>query len=394
VDIVISAGQVLPQPGSPLPDGAVLVRDEAIVAVGRREEVLRQAAPGARHHHFGGSTLLAGLFNCHVHLAFDAGQDPLGAQESSDPCELPAAAAERARKLLSTGVTTLRDLGDRDHLAISVRRILSREGAAAPRILAAATPLTVPGGHCHFFGGETADDAEIRALIDANAEGGADVIKVMASGGQITAGGADMWESQFDARQIGVIVEHARRHGLPVAAHAHGADAIEACVDAGVSTIEHCTWLAGPQQSDLREPVAKRMAQQGIAACSTSSRNWRRMVERMGDDIAQRIYGRLRWMEDLGVPLIAGTDAGLPGSVFDDPVGALELYEWLGFPRRRILEIATTDSAHVLGLGEVTGRLEPGYSADLLVVGGDPLAGLAALNQVEMVMSRGTAVDL
>lgn len=394
MDIVISAGQVLPEPGSPLPDGAVLVRDDKIVAVGKREDVLRQAAPGARRHDFGASTLLAGLFNSHVHLAFDAGQDPLGTLENSDEEQLHAAALERARVLLSTGVTTVRDLGDRDHVAISVRHALAQGGVAAPRILAAAAPLTVPGGHCHFFGGETADDAEIRALIDANAEAGADTIKVMASGGQITPGGADMWESQFDARQLSVIVEHARRHDLPVAAHAHGADAIEACVEAGVSTIEHCTWMVGPQRSDMRESVAKRMAEQGIAACSTSSRNWRRMVERMGDDIAQRIYGRLRWMEELGVPLIAGTDAGLPGSVFDDPVGALELYEWLGFPRTRILEIATTDSARALGLGEITGRLAPGYSADLLVVHGDPLADLAALNAVDLVMARGRVVTV
>ncbi|HEV7977383.1 amidohydrolase family protein [Amycolatopsis sp.] len=391
MDTVITAAQVLPEPGSPLPDGAVLVRDDKIVAVGAREDVVRQAAPGFAQRDFPASTVMAGLFNSHVHLAFDAGKDLLGPLESSTPDELQAAARERTAKLLSTGVTTIRDLGDRDHLAISVREALDKEGVAAPRILSAAAPLTVPGGHCHFFGGAAADDDEIRALIDANAEAGADVIKVMASGGQITPGGADMWESQFDARQLGVIVEHARRHGLPVAAHAHGADAIESGVDAGVSTIEHCTWMAGPQQSDMREPVAKRMADQGIAACSTSSRNWRMMVERMGDEVAQRIYGRLTWLEGLGVPLIAGTDAGLPGSVFDDPVGALELYEWLGFSRTRILEIATADSARALGLGQVTGRLAPGYSADLLVVAGDPLKNLNALADVELVLAAGRA---
>jgi imidazolonepropionase-like amidohydrolase len=385
MDLVISAGQILPVPGSPLREGAVLVRADKIVAVGKREDVLRQAAPDAARRDFPGSTLMAGLFNCHVHLAFDAGQDPLAGLENSGL----KAAADRADALLRTGVTTVRDLGDRGHLAISVRRALAQKGVAAPRILAAATPLTVPGGHCHFFGGETASDTEIRALIDANAEAGADVVKVMASGGQITPGGADMWESQFDARQLGVIVEHARRHGLPVAAHAHGADAIEACTEAGVATIEHCTWMTGPQQSDMREDVAKSMAVHGIAACSTSSRNWRRMVERMGDDVAQRVYGRLPWLEELGVPLIAGTDAGLPGSVFDDPVGALELYEWLGFPRTRILEIATADSARALGLGDVTGRLAPGHDADLVVVGGDPLATLGALSAVEFVMARG-----
>jgi len=99
--------------------------------------------------------------------------------------------------------------------------------------------------------------------------------------------------------------------------------------------------------------------------------------------------GRLRWLADHGVPLIAGTDAGLPGSVFNNPAGSLDLYEWLGFSRAQILRIATVDSAQALGLGEVTGQLAPGFSADLLVVDGDPLADLAALRKVRRVMAGG-----
>jgi imidazolonepropionase-like amidohydrolase len=211
----------------------------------------------------------------------------------------------------------------------------------------------------------------------------------MASGGQITEGGADMWESQFDARQLRVVTEHAASCGLPVAAHAHGADAIEAAVEAGVSTVEHCSFLTGPKSFDRRSEVAKRMAADGISACSTSSRNWRVIVEKLGDDVAQAMYGRLPWLEEHGVRLLSGTDAGLPGSVFDDPVGALELYEWLAFPRRRILEIATEDSAAGLGLGDVTGRLEAGLAADVLVVEGDPLASLAALRNPLLVLAQG-----
>ncbi|HEX4723027.1 MAG TPA: amidohydrolase family protein, partial [Pseudonocardiaceae bacterium] len=337
----------------------------------------------------GSATLMAGLFNTHVHLAFDAGPEFLANQQRATWEELQAGAVDRLRKLLRSGVTTVRDLGDRDGLAVSVRTALREADVPAPRLLAAGTPLTVPGGHCHFLGGEVADDAAVRTLIDANAAAGVDVIKVMASGGQITPGGAEMWESQFDARQLSVIVAHAASHGLQVAAHAHGADAIEACVEAGVATIEHCTWMTGPGQNDLRDTVAKRMAERGVAVCSTSSPSWRRMAERMGDELAARVFGRLPWMAEHGITLIAGTDAGLPGSVFDNPAGALSLYEWLGFSRTRILEIATVDSAKALGLAEVTGRLVPGLAADLLVVDGDPLTDLAALGRVRRVIAGG-----
>ncbi|HEY0803965.1 MAG TPA: amidohydrolase family protein, partial [Pseudonocardiaceae bacterium] len=333
MDTVITAGQVLPTPDSPLRDGAVLIRDDRIAAVGPRAEVLKAARPDALRWDFGTATLMAGLFNTHVHLVFDGSPEFLANQERATWEELQAGAVDRLRKLLRSGVTTVRDLGDRDGLAVSVRAALRAADVVAPRLLASGTPLTVPGGHCHFLGGAVADDAAARKLIDANAAAGVDVIKVMASGGQITPGGARMWESQFDVRQLSMIVAHAASHGLPVAAHAHGADAIEACVEAGVATIEHCTWMVGPGQTDLRDTVAQRMAERGVAVCSTSSPNWRQMAERLGDELAARVFGRLTWLAGHGVTLIAGTDAGLTGSVFDNPAGALALYEWLGFSR-------------------------------------------------------------
>ncbi|MBE8521578.1 amidohydrolase family protein [Amycolatopsis sp. H6(2020)] len=385
MDTLITAGRVLPRPSVPVHDGAVLVRDGVIVAAGPRADVVAQAAPDAARHDFPTGTALAGLFNVHVHLAFDASREMLAHFAETE--DLLDGARSRLTAMLRSGVTTVRDLGDRGHLGAAVRR--SFEGSPAPRLLVSGPPITVPGGHCHFFGGETASDSEIRALVDANAAAGADVIKVMASGGQITEGGADMWESQFDARQLSSIVAHAASHGLPVAAHAHGADAIEAAVEAGVSTVEHCSFMTGPRAFDRRPHVAKRMATEGISACSTSSRNWRTIVERLGEELGLAVYGRLPWLEEQGVRLLAGTDAGLAGSVFDDPAGALELYEWLGFSRRRILEIATEDSAAGLGLGEVTGRLEAGLAADVLVVEGDPLASLAALRNPLLVVAQG-----
>lgn len=384
MDTVITAGRVLPRPSAPVLDGAVLVRDGVLVAAGPRAEVLPQAAPDAVRHDFPTGTALAGLFNVHVHLAFDASREMLAHFEAGTSV---ADARSRLTSMLRSGVTTVRDLGDRDHLGAAVRESFSDE--VAPRLLVSGPPITVPAGHCHFFGGAVTSDESIRAVIDANAEAGADVIKVMASGGQITEGGADMWESQFSVEQLSVVVSHAASHGLPVAAHAHGADAIEAAVAAGVSTVEHCSFLTGPRSFDRRSAVAARMAASGISACSTSSRNWRTIVEKLGDEVAQAMYGRLPWLEEHGVRLLAGTDAGLPGSVFDDPVGALELYEWLGFSRRRILEIATCDSAAGLGLADVTGRLEAGLAADVLVVEGDPLASLAALRNPLLVLAQG-----
>ncbi|MGA9311488.1 MAG: amidohydrolase family protein, partial [Pseudonocardiaceae bacterium] len=104
---------------------------------------------------------------------------------------------------------------------------------------------------------------------------------------------------------------------------------------------------------------------------------------------AETMFNRLRWMRDQGIRLIIGTDAGLPGSAFNDFVSALELYEYVGFNRSQILEMATTGAASALGLSGRTGRLAIGYDADLIVVDGDPVAELNALRKLQMTVARG-----
>lgn len=390
---LITAGLVLTGPaGQHLDDGAILIDGDTITAVGPRAQVEQQVTGTVRHRDHPGSTALPGLINCHVHLCFDTSTDPVGALAGAADSALLQNMAARARQLLTAGVTTARDLGDRGGLTIALRTAVTRGDTAGPRLVVAGAPLTPPGGHCWFLGGEVDGTDAIRAQVRRNAHRGADVIKVMASGGQLTPGSPAMWESQFSTEQLRVVVEEAAQAGLPVAAHAHGTDAIASAVAAGVSTIEHCTWM-GRDGIDRRDDVAAEMAGRGIYACAASSRNWRTLVEKAGPQRAEQIYGRLTWLAELGVPLITGTDAGLPNSVFDDFVGALELYEYLGFTPARILEMATVTSAAALGLAGHVGRLQPGCSADLLVVRGDPRAGLGALRNRQLVLARGRAHD-
>lgn len=146
-----------------------------------------------------------------------------------------------AVQALHAGVTTVRDLGAPDYLAVELRDGL----AVGPEILAAGPPITTPGGHCWFLGGEVPADRS--ALVDAVAERisrGVDVIKVMATGGGITPGSA-AHESQYELDHLRAIVGTAHDAGLPVTAHAHGGGGIAAAVRAGVDGIEHATFLTG-----------------------------------------------------------------------------------------------------------------------------------------------------
>ncbi|MFI9200566.1 amidohydrolase family protein [Streptomyces sp. NPDC053048] len=388
-DLLITAGRVLTGPGGEgTTDGAVLVQGRDIVAAGPREEVEALAPRDVPRMSLPGATVLPGLIDCHVHLAFDAGDDPVGSVKESDAPGLLLGMARRARQLLDSGVTTVRDLGDRDGLAFRLRDAIAEGALPGPRVLAAGAPLTAPGGHCWFLGGEVEGEDALREAVRRNAAAGADVIKVMATGGGLTPGGPATWESQFTPAELRAVVDEARRLGLPVAAHAHGTEGIAAAVAAGVDTIEHCTWMA-EGGFDAREDLVAEIAAKGIHVCPAASPNWRVFAERFGYERADAVFSRVRWMAEQGVHLIAGTDAGVPRAVFDNFTGSLDFYRHLGFGTDRIIDMATVDAARALGIAEETGRLAAGYRADVLVVDGDPLEDLDALRDVRLVLAAG-----
>ncbi|WP_425839731.1 amidohydrolase family protein [Streptomyces fractus] len=388
--MLITAAQVLAGPDRhAVADAAVLVRGGVIARVGPRAEVERQAHPDEPRLDFPSGTVLPGLIDAHVHLCFDAGPDPVATLQEQDDEALFAAMAGRARQLLSAGVTTARDLGDRNGLAVRLAQDIKEGSAVGPRVVPAATPVTPPGGHCWFLGGEVSGPDEVRQLVRRNAEGGAQVIKVMATGGGLTKEGAESWESQFSDEELAALVDEAHRAGLPVAAHAHGADGITAAVAAGVDTIEHCTWMTA-DGFEVREDVLAQIIERNIYVCPTVGPHWRMLPKFFGAERAEAMFDAVRRMAEAGARLIAGTDAGVQRAGFDGLPAGLTFYEHLGLPNDRVLAMATTEAARALGLDETTGQLTPGYTADVLVVDGDPLTDLGALQSVETVIAAGS----
>ncbi|MCS0639631.1 amidohydrolase family protein [Streptomyces sp. LP05-1] len=389
MEALVSARWMITGPGGRrLDDGAVLVRDGVIVDAGRHADVRARASGSATAYAFPDGTLLPGLIDGHVHLVFDGGPDPVGSLRDASAETLRRDMAERARRLLSTGVTTVRDLGDRDGLAAALRDDITAGRLPGPHILTAGTPVTAPGGHCWFLGGEAYGPDAVRETVRRNVARGADVIKVMATGGGLTKDGPPVWVAQFTDAELRVLVAEARSAGLPVAAHAHGTEGIVAAVAAGVDTIEHCTWMARGG-FDVREEVVADIVERGIAVCPAASPAWRGVAERIGRERAEEMFGRLRWMRERGVRLIAGTDAGVGRAVFDGFVSSLEFFEHIGCTPAEVIDLATTGTARALGIAGRTGALAPGLRADLLVVGGDPLDDLQALRDVRLVMAAG-----
>jgi imidazolonepropionase-like amidohydrolase len=384
--MLITARRVLTGSGTYLEDGAVLVEGDSITEVGPRTQLADRAdgTPLA----FPDATVVPGLIDAHVHLAFDGGGEPVATLAESSDERLLQDMRRRAEQLLSSGVTTVRDLGDRGGLAFRLNEEISRGGTPGPRIVSAGTPATPPGGHCYFLGGEVSGVAEVRDLVRRNLAAGAGVIKAMVTGGGLTKDGPKSWQSQFSTEELHALVDEAHQAGVPVAAHAHGTDGIAAAVDAGVDTIEHCTWMTA-DGFDLRRDILKKIIDQGIVVCPAVSPHWQMLPKFFGEERAAAMFALVREMAEAGAKLVAGTDAGVQRAGFDGLVPALAFYKHLGLPNSRILDMATADAAGALGLGGKTGRIAPGLLADLLVVDGDPLDDLSTLRQIRTVIAAG-----
>lgn len=385
--MLITGGRVLVGSGSYLEDGAVLIEGGSIAAVGPRKEIEDQAGIGVPRFAFDG-TVLPGLIDAHVHLSFDGGPDPVATLQNSTDEALFEDMRLRAEQLLLSGVTTARDLGDRGGLALRLAAQVAEGRTPGPRIVSAGTPATTIGGHCHFLGGEVSGEAEIRTLVRRNLAAGAGVIKAMVTGGGLTKDGPKSHQSQFSAEELAALVDEAHKAGVPVAAHAHGSDGITAAVEAGVDTIEHCTWMTG-DGLDFRPDVVQQIIDRGVTVCPAVSPHWQMLPRIFGEERANAMFDLVRQMADAGVHLVAGTDAGVQRAGFDGLVPALSFYSHLGLPNAAIIDMATSEAATALGLGSTTGRIAPGYHADLLLVDGDPLTELNALKNVRAVFASG-----
>lgn len=365
-------------------DGAVALGDRLVSWVGPAADLPLEYAAWPRAD-YPGATILPGLIDSHVHLGFDGGPDPARRMRAQTDEQQLVLMLRNARDLLGVGVTTARDLGARSFLGVVVRDAIASGLARGPRLVVAGPPVTVTGGHCWFMGGEADSEDDLRRIVRTHHKHGADLIKVMATGGFMTSGSAP-WYAQFTTEQLAVIVAEAQRVDMAVAAHAHGLEGIRRAVAAGVTTIEHCSWVTETNERFFEESLAASMAERGIVVCPTINVNAPYVTELTGIAVGENV----RRMWEMGVRTIAGTDAGIDNTPHHQYAGGLAaMVSLLGFRPSDVIAMATTEAAAALGLGAVTGRLAPGYEADLIVVDGDPLADIAVLGRLRRVVARG-----
>ena len=336
-----------------------------------------------------GATLLPGLVDTHVHLAFDASADPVASLARRRDGEVVDAMKRAGRAALRGGVTTVRDLGDRGYLSLGLRG-----QAGLPTILAAGPPVTTPAGHCHYLG-RTAEPTvrDVRAAVREHAERGVDVIKIMASGGNLTPGSRQHL-AQFPPEVLRAAVDEAHHLGLPVTAHAHAVGAIADAVAAGVDAMEHVSFWT-EDGVDAPAGLIRLIADRQIAVGATVGL---RPVPGLTPppEVAARIpaiMANTRRLHQAGALMVAGTDAGIaPVKPHDAVRYAPPMLAQLGYGQAEALRAITSVAAGVCGLAHRKGRIAPGFDADVLAVDGDPIADPDALHRIRAVYARGTPV--
>jgi imidazolonepropionase-like amidohydrolase len=385
--LVLRAGQVFDGERS-RGAAAVLIQDGKIIDL---DTSWAQPPEFAEVVDFGSDAcLLPGLIDAHVHLAFDASADVVTSLPACDDDALSDRMAAAAIRALRAGVTTVRDLGDRNYLSPKLSKRYS--SAALPHIVAAGPPVTTIGGHCYFLGGEAEGEAALRAAVRERADLGCDVVKVMASGGNLTVGSRPH-ESQYDLAALQVVVDEAHRVGLPAAAHVHAAHAVADAVEAGFDTLEHVTFFTA-DGVDADPALLDRIAASGVVVSVTAG-------SAPGGSphpaIAQRttaIIANHRRMFRAGATMIPGTDAGVsPGKPHDVlPYALRALVDGIGMTPLQALRAATSTAASAIGLKATKGRIASGADADVLVIRGNPLADIGSVTHVEAVFRAGIKV--
>jgi imidazolonepropionase-like amidohydrolase len=386
---------------TPRSDMAMLIVDGVIAEVRPFAELPDGEAANVSDHST--ATVVPGFVDAHVHLLFTCDVDherTRAGVETSRPAELALVGARNAIECLLGGVTTVRDCGDTDFITLDIRDAVKAGTMPGPRILAAGPPLTTTGGHLHWCGNTVDSTDEIRRATRQLCSRGVDLVKVMASGGNMTRGSNKLLP-QFETAELELIVSEAHRLGRRVAAHALNTESIRRAVRAGVDTIEHCTRVDANGDPDIDLDVVKEMAQRSVSATITMAGISRALLPDIGEvgDEEQkaaramsrtgRLFDDLEWariMRAAGVHLSVASDGGVrftPFRRFDQTIECAMI--GLGLSASEAIAMATLRAAESLGIDDQVGSIDNGKRADLVVIDGlidDQSTRLGAVRQV------------
>ena len=384
-----------------------LLSEQTIVIDGdkisRVEKGYREVPAGATAIDLKDKTVLPGLMDMHVHIEHES--NPKRYEESfrQNEADVALKATQYAERTLLAGFTTVRDLGGTG-VNVSLRKAIDKGYIVGPRIYTAEKSIATTGGHADPTNGARRDlqgdpgpkegvinsAEEARKAVRQRYKNGADVIKITATGGVLSVA-KDGQGPQFDDEELEALIAAAKDYGYVTAAHAHGAEGMERAVRAGISSIEHGTYMTTEIMDLMIEKgtyyVPTISAGKFVAEKAAVPNFYPEVVVPKALAIGPQIQTTFGKAYERGVKIAFGTDAGV--SPHGDNAKEFYFMVEAGMPPAVALQTATKHAAELLRVDDELGRIAPGYYADLIAVSGDPIANIRIMESVDFVMKGG-----
>ena len=334
-----------------------------------------------------------GMVNAHVHLEMSGQPDPLNIVHHYNSIQRTLHAVENARKTVQAGVTTVRDVGASDAIAIEIREAIEQGRIPGPRMRAAGKVLCMTGGHGWPIGRAVDNPWEARKGVREQRLSGADCIKLIATGGVLTKG-AVPGIAQLTIEEMTAACEEAHRHEMRVGAHAIGTEGIKNALRSGVDSIEHGHMLDDEAIALFKERGAYLVPTLTAPTCileHAENGGQADYVVRKARDINEHMLRNIRRAFEAGVKIAGGSDAGTPFNYHENYADEVVLmHKLLGMTPQQALHAATAVAAELIGLHR--GILQPDEPADLLLLENDIERDLTTLTHPAAVMKGGAWV--
>ncbi len=391
--------------GEPAADPEILIEDGRMTGVGRRGDAGRGG--GARVIDCGGRVLMPGMMDLHVHLSAANDGDYAHIELANvvrTPAEMLLDAAKNARVLLESGFTTLRDM---DWVTPHGRNFVQEMGALrdaiaagklpGPRLVAGGFVLTTGSHHDRMQPRVVPRDRErygdgpwdIRRASRRNLRDGADFLKTCVSGGQCSFDRHDdLWDRNMTSEELEAVVDEAHAFQKPVAAHCHTPLSVKMALDAGVDTVEHCTYVDGESVARLAESGLYNVPTLALREEAVIEERRRRGAEDFvlvqAREIAGNCFASFERYREAGVRFAMGTDTCWHPT-FGSNARELAIYVSLGLTEMEAIQTATRNAADALGRLDELGTVEAGKIADVIAVDGNPLEDISRLQDKDRI---------
>lgn len=338
-----------------------------------------------------GLTLLPGLMDCHVHLGMDCSPDPFRKIKEDTESETAFLAVSQGQLFLKHGITTVRNVGTKYNVDIAFRDAIANGLIHGPRIYASGQPIVMTGGHGHVLAIEADGVDQVRKAARAQLKAGADLLKLMATGGVLTKG-TEPGSPQLSEQELRCACEEAAHVSRTTAAHAIGLEGIKNAIRAGITTIEHGSTLDNEAVEMMLERgtflVPTLIAATLILRQPPEAGVSQEMI-RKAAPFVEGHRASFRKALEAGVKIAAGTDAGTPFNYPGLLVDELAIMIDEGMTPLQAIGSATYVAAQCMNIEKKTGSIERGKWADLILVEGNPLEDIRQLRNIKRVYKGG-----